>query len=70
MKHLLLTTIAAVLLVGYGESQQSAPSPETQPAKPVAKTKPANPKADRSLMHQGSSSQGLGNRVERILEGR
>jgi len=28
MKHLLLTTIAAVLLVGCGESQQSAPSPE------------------------------------------
>ena len=25
MKHLLLTTIAAVLLVGCGESQQSAP---------------------------------------------
>ena len=29
MKHLLLTTIAAVVLVGCGESQQSAPSPET-----------------------------------------
>ena len=28
MKHLLLTTIAAVVLVGCGESQQSAPSPE------------------------------------------
>jgi len=28
MKHLLLTTIAAVLVVGCGESQQSAPSPE------------------------------------------
>ena len=28
MKHLLLTTIAAVMLVGCGESQQSAPAPE------------------------------------------
>ena len=28
MKHLLLTTIAAVVLVGCGESQQSAPAPK------------------------------------------
>jgi len=31
MKHLLLTTIAAVVLVGCGESQQSAPAPKTKP---------------------------------------
>ena len=31
MKHLLLTTIAAVVLVGCGESQQSAPAPKTNP---------------------------------------
>ena len=36
MKHLLLTTIAAVLLVGCGESQQSAPAPEAKPVEPVA----------------------------------
>ncbi len=30
MKHLLLTTIAAVVLVGCGESQQSAPAPEAE----------------------------------------
>jgi len=36
MKHLLLTTIAAVMLVGCGESQQSAPLPETQPEPPAA----------------------------------
>ena len=42
MKHLLLTTIAAVVLVGCGESQQSAPAPETQPAEPVAEV-PAQP---------------------------
>jgi ankyrin repeat protein len=28
MKHLLITTIAAVVLMGCGESQQSAPAPE------------------------------------------
>ena len=33
MKHLLLTTIAAVLVVGCGESQQSTPAPEPQTAK-------------------------------------
>ena len=36
MKHLLLTTIAAVVLVGCGESQQSAPVPEAKPVEPVA----------------------------------
>ena len=36
MKHLLLTTIAAVLLVGCGESQQSAPAPEAKPEPPTA----------------------------------
>ena len=35
MKHLLLTTIAAVLVVGCGESQQSAPTPETKPEPPT-----------------------------------
>jgi len=34
---LLLTTIAAVVLVGCGESQQSAPAPETKPEPPTAK---------------------------------
>jgi PBP1b-binding outer membrane lipoprotein LpoB len=33
---LLLTTIAAVLVVGCGESQQSVPAPETPTAEPVA----------------------------------
>ena len=35
MIHLLLTTIAAVVLVGCGEPRQSSP-PETQPAETVA----------------------------------
>jgi len=35
MKHLLITTIAAVVLVGCGESQQSAPAPESKPVEPV-----------------------------------
>ena len=43
MKHLLLTTIAAVVLVGCGESQQSAPAPETKPAEPAAETEKPEP---------------------------
>jgi len=43
MKHLLLTTIAAVLLVGCGESQQSAPSTEVKPAEPIAEAKKPEP---------------------------
>ena len=42
MKHPLLTTIAAVLLVGCGESQSSTPAPEAKPVEPVAKA--AKPK--------------------------
>ena len=46
MKHLLLTTIAVVLVVGCGESQQSATSPETKPVEPVAEVaKPEPPTA-------------------------
>jgi len=33
MKHILITIIAAVLVVGCGESQQSTPAPEPQTAK-------------------------------------
>jgi ankyrin repeat protein len=41
MKHILIT-IAAVLLVGCGESQQSSPPAEVKPAEPVAEV-PAQP---------------------------
>ena len=55
MKHLLLTTIAAVVLVGCGESQQSAPAPESKPVEPVAEAaKPEPPTAkapDISIHH-------------------
>ena len=43
MKHLLLTTIAAVLLVGCGESQQSAPPTESKPVEPVAEAAQPEP---------------------------
>ena len=36
MKLLLLTTIAAVVLVGCGELQQSAPAPEAKTVEPAA----------------------------------
>ena len=35
MKHILITTIAAVVLVGCGETQKSSP-PEAQPAEPAS----------------------------------
>ena len=55
MKHLLLTTIAAVLLVECGESQQSVPSPETKPVEPVAeaaKPEPTTAKAPDIDIHE------------------
>ena len=42
MKHLLLTTIAAVVLVGCGESQQESPPVEANPVEPVAEV-PSQP---------------------------
>ena len=51
MKQLLLTTIAAVVLVGCGESQQSATAPEAEPIEPLAEAKNTEPaKADISLI--------------------
>ena len=55
MRHILITAIAAVLLVVCVEAQESSPPPETQSAEPTAycqaqDVKPANPKADRALI--------------------
>jgi len=58
MKHLLLTTIAAVLVVGCGESQQSAPAPvEVKPAEPVAEAatpEPPTAKAPDISIHRAA----------------
>ena len=57
MKHLLLTTIAAVVLVGCGESQESTPSPETKPVEPVAeaaKTEPPTAKVPDISIHKAA----------------
>ena len=58
MKQILITTIAAVLLVGCGEAQQSPPPAETKPVEPVAENakpepttaKPEHPQANRALI--------------------
>jgi ankyrin repeat protein len=58
MKHLLLTTIAAVLVVGCGESQQSATSPETKPDEPVAEAsqpEPPTAKAPDISIHEAAN---------------
>jgi ankyrin repeat protein len=57
MKHLLLTTIAAVLVVGCGESQQSAPAPEAIPVEPVAEVatpEPPTAKAPDISIHEAA----------------
>jgi len=41
MKHLLLITIAALVLVGCGEKQQSAPAPEAKPVAALSEEKVA-----------------------------
>ena len=57
MKQLLLTTIAAVVLVGCGVSQQSAPPAEAKPAEPVAeaaKVEPPTAKAPDISIHMAA----------------
>jgi len=51
MKHILITTIAAVILVGCGESQQSAPSPE---AAEVATPEPPTAKVPDISIHDAA----------------
>ena len=58
---LLITTIAAVVLVGCGESQQSAPAPEVKPAETVAEAaqpEPPSAKAPDISIHGAAT---LGN---------
>ena len=54
MKHLLITTIAAVLLVGCGESQQSAPPAESKPVAEAAKVEPPTAKAPDISIHEAA----------------
>ena len=62
MKQLLITIIAAVLVVGCGESQQSAPAPEAKPVEPVAEatqTKPPTAEAPDISIHEAAEDGNL-----------
>jgi len=72
MKHLLLTTIAAVLLVRCGESQQSAPSPETTPVEPVAdaaKPEPPTAKAPDISIHKAAAEGNIEAVIQHLANG-
>jgi|TARA_B100002003_G_scaffold66816_2_gene62147 hypothetical protein len=59
MKSILVSIVAAGVLVGCGESQQSAPAPETPPAEPVAETakpEPTTPKAPDISIHDAAKA--------------
>ena len=62
MKQLLIT-IAAVVLVGCGESQQSTPSPETKPVEPVAaqaaQPEPPTAKAPDISIHKAAGGRNI-----------
>ncbi|MDB4794793.1 ankyrin repeat domain-containing protein [bacterium] len=63
MKHLLLTTIAAVLVVGCGESQESVPAPESKPVEPVAEdaqSEPSTDKAPEISIHKAAGEGNIG----------
>ena len=56
MKNLLLTTIAAVVLMGCGESQQSAPVPEAKPVAEAATPEPTTAKAPDISIHEAAGT--------------
>ena len=59
MKSILITTIAAVVLVGCGEAQQSAPAPEAKLVEPVAEAaqpEPQTAKAPDISIHDAASA--------------
>ena len=63
MKNILLPTIAAVLLVGCNESQQSTPAPEAEPNELLAEAaKPKLPtvKAPEISIHEAASEGNIG----------
>ena len=63
MKSSLVLIVAAVVLVGCGESQQSAPAPETKPAEPVAeaaKSEPPTAKAPDALFEELKTEEFVG----------
>ena len=48
MKSQLITIVAAVLVVGCGESQQSAPQAEVKPVEPVAEAAQPEPQTTKA----------------------
>ena len=54
MKHLLITTIAAVVLVGCGESQQSVPQAEVEPAAEASQPEPQTAKVPDIDIHDAA----------------
>ncbi len=69
---LLLTTIAAVLVVGCGESQQSAPAPEAKPVEPVAeaaKPEPATAKASFISIHEAAEAGNIESVKQALADG-
>jgi len=57
MKSIIVSIVAAVVLVGCGESQQSAPTPEAKPVEPVAEAsqpEPPTTKAQSIPIHQAA----------------
>ena len=69
MKYL-ITTIAAVVLVGCGESQQSAPAPEAKPTEPLteaAKPKPPRVKTLDISIHS-AAEQGNTEAINQLLD--
>ena len=59
MKSILVSIVAAVLLVGCGESQQSSPAPEAKPVEPVAEVatpEPPTAKAPDISIHDAAES--------------
>ena len=71
MKSIHVSIVAAVVLVGCGESQQSAPAPEAKPVEPVAEASQAEPptaKAPDISIHEAAGAQGRKGNIEAVKQ--
>jgi hypothetical protein len=67
MKHLLITTIAGVVLVGCGESQQSVPPAEAKPVESVAEAAQPKPPTAKAPVYDIGMSARLG-KIEAVKQ--
>ena len=72
MKSIIVSIVAAVVLVGCGDSQQSAPTPEAKPVEPVAEAsqpEPPTAKAPDISIHKAAEEGNIETVKQHLADG-